>query len=86
MLTLALLLAACAVIVRVSRSFPPFVAPALGFAAVVLGGFSFVAVVPAGHVAVPVVFGHVQDRALPEGLNLVNPFADVQATTVRKET
>jgi regulator of protease activity HflC (stomatin/prohibitin superfamily) len=47
---------------------------------------NFVAVVPAGHVGVPVVFGHVQDRALPEGLNIVNPFAAVQATTVRTET
>jgi regulator of protease activity HflC (stomatin/prohibitin superfamily) len=86
MLWLALLLAVGAVVVRVSRMLPGFVAPAIGFVAVVLGLFNFVAVVPAGHVGVPVVFGHVQDRALPEGLNIVNPFADVQTTTVRTET
>ena len=86
MLWLALLLAVVAVVVRGSRMVPGFVAPAIGLAAVALALSNFVAVVPAGHVGVPVVFGHVQDRALPEGLNIVNPFAVVQATTVRTET
>ena len=86
MLWLALLLAVVAVVVRGSRTVPGFVALVLGLAAVVLALSNFVAVVPAGHVGVPVVFGRVQDRALPEGLNIVNPFAVVQATTVRTET
>ena len=86
MLWLALLLAVVAIVVRGSRMVPGFVAPAIGLAAVALALSNFVAVVPAGHVGVPVVFGHVQDRALPEGLNIVNPFAVVQATTVRTET
>src|SRR5262245_42561521 len=47
---------------------------------------SFVAIVPAGHVGVAVVFGRVQDRQLVEGLNLVNPFATVEKMTVRTET
>jgi regulator of protease activity HflC (stomatin/prohibitin superfamily) len=86
MLWLALLLAVVAVVVRGSRMVPGFVAPAIGLAAIALVLFNFVAVVPAGHVGIPVVFGHVQDRSLPEGLNLVNPFAVVQTTTVRTET
>jgi regulator of protease activity HflC (stomatin/prohibitin superfamily) len=47
---------------------------------------SCVAVVPAGHVGVAVVFGKVQGRPLTEGLNLVNPFATVERMTVRTET
>jgi regulator of protease activity HflC (stomatin/prohibitin superfamily) len=85
MLWLALLLAAVAAGVRFSRMLPGFVAPAIGFVAVAIGLFSFIAVVPAGHVGIPVVFGHVQDRALPEGLNIVNPFAVVEETTVRTD-
>ncbi len=54
--------------------------------AVVLALVSCIAIVPAGHVGVPVVFGRVQDRSLREGLNWVNPFAIVQEMTVRTET
>lgn len=86
MLFLALLLAACAVAVRVFGKLPPIVAPVVGFVALAMGVFSFMAVVPAGHVGVPVVFGQVQGRALPEGLNFVNPFAEIPVTTVRTET
>jgi regulator of protease activity HflC (stomatin/prohibitin superfamily) len=58
----------------------------LGAIAIVLGLASMITVVPAGHVGVPVVFGKVHDRALTEGLSLVNPFADVQKLSVRTET
>ncbi|MDP1629270.1 MAG: prohibitin family protein, partial [bacterium] len=34
-------------------------------------------VVPAGHVGVPVLFGKVQMKALPEGLNIVNPLFEI---------
>ncbi len=47
---------------------------------------SAVAVVPAGHAGVPVVFGRVVDRSLGEGLSLVNPFAAVHPMSVRTET
>ena len=94
MIWIALLLAVCAIGVRASRRFAGrqqhrglIVA---GKALAVLAGFfllwSFVAVVPAGHAGVPVVFGKVQNRHLSEGLNLVNPFASIQKMTVRTET
>jgi regulator of protease activity HflC (stomatin/prohibitin superfamily) len=57
-----------------------------GSVSILLGMLSFVTVVPAGHVGIPVVFGKVQDRPLSEGLSLVNPFADVIKMTVRTET
>src|SRR5262245_34661434 len=34
-------------------------------------------VIPAGHVGVATLFGRVQTRALPEGLNFINPLLDV---------
>ena len=34
-------------------------------------------VIPAGHVGVATLFGRVQSRALPEGLNFINPLLDV---------
>ena len=48
--------------------------------------WSCTAVVPAGHVGVAMVFGKVQQRALTEGLNLINPFAVVETMSVRTET
>src|SRR6185436_13289697 len=42
--------------------------------------------VPAGHVGVPVIFGAVQPRPIPEGLHFVNPLADIQTLSVRTET
>jgi len=57
-----------------------------GSLSILFGLLSFVAVVPAGHVGIPVVFGKVQYRPLNEGLSLVNPFADVIKMTVRTET
>lgn len=47
---------------------------------------SSVAIIPAGHVGVAVVFGKVSTRHLSEGLNLVNPFARVEKMSVRTET
>ncbi len=47
---------------------------------------SFLTMVPAGHVGVPVVFGSVQPRHIPEGLHLVNPFASVEPLSIRTET
>jgi len=59
---------------------------ALFGAAVVLLVLSVFTIVPAGHVGVPVVFGSVQFRSVPEGLHVVNPFADVVKLSVRTET
>ena len=62
------------------------VSVALFGAAVVLLVLSVFTIVPAGHVGVPVVFGSVQFRSVPEGLHVVNPFADVVKLSVRTET
>ena len=47
---------------------------------------SVLAVVPAGHVGVVVLFGKVRDKPLPEGLHVVNPFAEVEAMSIRTQT
>jgi regulator of protease activity HflC (stomatin/prohibitin superfamily) len=39
--------------------------------------FSTFRVIPAGHVGVATLFGRVQPRPLPEGLNFINPLLDV---------
>ncbi len=57
----------------------------IGAAGVVALVFSCLAIVPAGHVGVPVVFGDVSDESLPQGLNLKNPFAVVYMMSVRTE-
>lgn len=44
---------------------------------------SLFTIVPAGHVGVPVVFGHVGKNAIPEGMHRVNPFANVVKMSVR---
>ena len=44
------------------------------------GGF---AVVPGGHVGVQILFGRIIDQPLSEGLNLINPFKQVQFMSVR---
>jgi regulator of protease activity HflC (stomatin/prohibitin superfamily) len=63
-----------------------FLSRAAAVVAIVSLALSAVAVVPAGHAGVAVVFGRVQQRSLSEGLNLVNPFAVVERMTVRTET
>jgi len=47
--------------------------------------FSMVRVVPAGHVGVIDFFGRVSPRALPSGINLVNPLARVINLSVRTQ-
>ncbi len=44
-----------------------------------------VVIVPSGHVGVPVLFGKVQDRSLPDGLHLINPLLEIQKLSVRTE-
>lgn len=44
-----------------------------------------VAVVPAGHVGVMDTFGHVSDRTLPPGLNLVSPVTRVITLSTRTQ-
>jgi len=43
-------------------------------------------IIPAGHVGVQVLFGRVKPAALTEGIQLLNPFVDVQQMSVRTET
>lgn len=47
---------------------------------------SLLVAVPAGHTGVAVLFGRVQDVMLDEGLNVKNPFAQVEMLSVRTET
>jgi regulator of protease activity HflC (stomatin/prohibitin superfamily) len=90
----ALLFAAISLILRISRrTFDAQFRRGVAALSLLTGGLStlfllgsFVAVVPAGHVGIPVVFGKVSDRQLNEGLNFVNPFAHVVVMTVRTET
>ena len=94
MIWVALLLAATTLVLRISRrsidaQYRHFVSmPSLltGSLSIFLGLVSFVTVVPAGHVGIPVVFGKVQNRPLSEGMSMVNPFAGVVEMTVRTET
>jgi len=53
--------------------------------AAVLIVLSAIAMVPAGHVGVPVLFGKVQPGHLGEGLHLINPLLEVQKMSVRTE-
>jgi regulator of protease activity HflC (stomatin/prohibitin superfamily) len=55
----------------------------LGIIVVVIGLWSSVKFVPAGHVGVLVVFGQVQDATLPEGVHLANPMAVNHVLSVR---
>jgi len=60
------------------------VLPALGVILIILGivGASF-RIVPGGNVGVQVLFGRIIDQPLTEGLNLINPFKQVQFMSVR---
>ena len=94
MIWLALLFAASAVGLRIFRTIVEaqlrtaltFISVVFGAASLLAAMFSVVAVVPAGHVGVAIVFGKVQDRHLSEGLNFLNPLARVEEMTVRTET
>ena len=47
--------------------------------------FGSVRVVPAGHVGIVDLFGQVSPRALPSGLNFINPLAKVIPMSIRTE-
>lgn len=47
---------------------------------------SSLTIIPAGNVGVPVVFGKVSDTYLTEGIQFVNPLANVEKFSVRTET
>ncbi len=47
--------------------------------------FSTFRVVPGGHVGVQVLFGKIDDRALTEGLNVINPLKQVVIISVRTQ-
>jgi regulator of protease activity HflC (stomatin/prohibitin superfamily) len=74
------------VVDRESKTLMGFASPLFGLIAVVLTVLSTIAIIPAGHVGVPILFGRVQDRNLSEGLHFINPFAQVEVMTVRTET
>jgi len=63
---------------------PRGILPALGVILIILGvvGASF-RIVPGGDVGVQVLFGRIIDQPLTEGLNLINPFKQVQFMSVR---
>jgi regulator of protease activity HflC (stomatin/prohibitin superfamily) len=94
MIWLAVVLGIVALFVRRGRKFAPDqLGTAAGAASMVLGALavglallSCVAVVPAGHAGVAIVFGKVSEGALHEGLNLVNPLARVEDMSIRTET
>jgi regulator of protease activity HflC (stomatin/prohibitin superfamily) len=46
---------------------------------------SFITIVPAGHVGIPITFGSVGSRPLPEGISFVNPFCNVELLSVQTE-
>jgi regulator of protease activity HflC (stomatin/prohibitin superfamily) len=58
--------------------------PVIGVLVIVLGILlaSF-RIVPGGHVGVQTLFGRIIDQPLSEGLNLINPFKQVQFMSVR---
>jgi regulator of protease activity HflC (stomatin/prohibitin superfamily) len=62
------------------------VLPALGVL-VIVGGLFFASfrVVPGGYVGVQILFGRIDDRALHEGLNLINPLKQVHILSVRTQ-
>ena len=67
------------------REVPRAVAIVPLFIGIVLVLASMVAIIPAGHVGVPILFGKVQDNPLTEGLHLINPLLEVQNMSVRTE-
>jgi regulator of protease activity HflC (stomatin/prohibitin superfamily) len=60
--------------------------PTLGVL-VILAGFLFASfrVVPGGHVGIQILFGRIDDRVLNEGLNVINPFKQVQILSARTQ-
>jgi prohibitin 1 len=54
---------------------------------IIVGGLFFASfrVVPGGYVGVQILFGRIDDRALTEGLNLINPLKQVQILSARTQ-
>jgi regulator of protease activity HflC (stomatin/prohibitin superfamily) len=52
---------------------------------IIFGG-RFIKVIPPGHVGVAILFGSVQDVALPEGFHVVNPLLSWETYDVRQKT
>lgn len=65
-------------------SFAPIVISTLAGLAIGIV-FSSIRVVPAGHVGVIDLFGHVSPRALSSGINFVNPLAKVNNLSIRTQ-
>jgi regulator of protease activity HflC (stomatin/prohibitin superfamily) len=59
---------------------------ALLVVAALVFALSCAVIIPAGHVGVQVLFGKVKPTALTEGIQIINPFVDVQEMSVRTET
>ncbi|MBN2187934.1 MAG: prohibitin family protein [Chitinispirillaceae bacterium] len=61
----------------------------LGLAAIVFGAgmiiYNTIAVIPAGHVGVIDIFGHVSQRTLKPGINFVNPLAHVIRMSIKTQ-
>jgi len=91
MIFFAIVLAAIGLILLSARKSPTFrnvpgAAPVgLFLAAVAVAVGSMIVVVPAGNIGVPILFGKVQQRHLPEGLHLINPLLKVEEMSVRTE-
>jgi regulator of protease activity HflC (stomatin/prohibitin superfamily) len=62
------------------------VSSALLVVSVLLLALACTVIIPAGHIGVQVLFGKVKPTALTEGIQLINPFVDVQEMSVRTET
>ena len=66
--------------VRRVRAILPMVGVLIVVVGVLLASFR---IVPGGHVGVQVLFGRIIDQPLSEGLNLINPFKQLQLMSVR---
>ena len=67
------------------RNMPKALPPAVLVVAVLVLLASTIVIIPAGHVGVPVLFGKVQYRDLPEGLHVINPLLNVVKMSVRTQ-
>ncbi len=67
------------------RNMPKILPPVVLIVAVLVLLGSTIVIIPAGHVGVPVLFGKVQYRDLPEGLHVINPLLNVVKMSVRTQ-
>ncbi len=84
-LVFGVMLVIVGVILLFQRKVPKFVSTLIFIGAGIAVISSTIAIIPAGHVGVPVLFGKVQDRSLPEGLHVINPLLNVVKMSVRTE-